>query len=278
MKKIYVQAGHAIKKEVGKSLQKRHSVPRWALLLIVIAVPWFGAKFPDPGSYYYKQDSQQPVTGLAPAPLEAATSLDPIAGIDVSMWQGSIDWQLVKESGIRFVIIKATEGVTYVDPSFIANWDGAKEAGLLVSTYHILWPQLSAAKQAKHFLNTMGERKADFPLALDVELKGAGGNIGATVEEVLLALEAGEGRKPIIYTAQSFWADNVGWAPGWWEYPLWVADYDASSPAMPAGWDTYSVWQYSNTGKVPGIHGNVDLNVFVGGLQELSNLGRQETQ
>ncbi|GAF68328.1 unnamed protein product [marine sediment metagenome] len=192
------------------------------------------------------------------------------------MWQGDIDWEAVKESGIEFVIIKATEGVTYVDPTFIANWDGAKEAGLLVSAYHMLWPQLSPTKQAEHFLNTMGEREADFPLALDVELNKTEGNIGAVVEEVLLALEAKEGRKPIIYTAQSFWGRHVGWAPGWSAYALWVADYGAAAPAIPVGWEVYDFWQHSNRGSVPGISGNVDLNIFVRGTEGLNNLGRKE--
>lgn len=268
MKKIYVQAGQAMKKEVSQSLRKRHSIPRWALLLLaLIVVPVFSEKFPGP---------QQPITGLAPAPLEATASLDPIAGIDVSKWQGPIDWQLVKESGIRFVIIKATEGTNYVDPLFVAHWDGAKKAGLLTSAYHMLWPNLSASEQAAHFLNTMRDRQPDFPLVLDVELRKGMGKFkaGAMAEETLLLLEESDGRKPIVYTAQSVWGEIVGWAPGWHKYPLWVAGYDTSTPLMPTGWEVYSLWQYDSQGKVPGISGNVDLNVFVGGTQDLSNLGR----
>lgn len=273
MKKICARAGRSAGRAVGTKLRKRHSVPLW-LLLALIGIVAFCNKFPDPGSYYYRQDPQQLGTeAIVQASGPIPSKPDPIAGIDVSMWQGSIDWEAVKESGIEFVIVKATEGITYVDPTFIANWDGAKEAGLLVSAYHMLWPQFPAAKQAEHFLNTMGERKTDFPLALDVELKGAGGNIGAVVEEVLLALEARDGRVPIIYTAQSIWNTHVGWAPGWHRFSLWVADYNAVAPAIPVGWDTYSFWQHSSTGKVPGISGNVDLNIFVGGLQDLSNLG-----
>lgn len=272
MKKIYKQAGQAMKKEVSQSLRKRHSVPRWVLLLLaLIVVPVFSERFPGP---------QQPVTGpvvqaSAPIPLEATPpDPGPIAGIDVSEWQqGPIDWQAVKESGVEFVIIKATESSTRVDPCFTTNWEGAKAAGLLVSAYHVVQPHRSAATQAKHFLDTMADRQPDFPFALDVELPGVG-NIGAIVEEIALVVEASDGRKPLMYTAKFFWGANVGWAPGWHKYPLWVADYDASSPAMPTGWDTYSFWQHSNSGKVPGISTNVDLNIFVGGLQDLSNLGR----
>lgn len=192
----------------------------------------------------------------------------PIKGIDVSKWQGDIDWQAVADSGIKFAIIKATEGTSYVDPYFAANWEGAKAAGLLVSAYHMLWPSLLAEKQAAHFLATLGDRKADLPLVLDAE-RPAVGNIGAFVEEMALAVEAADGRKPFIYTAQNYWNTHVGWAPGWADYPLWVADYDAASPAMPTGWDSYTIWQYSSTGRVAGISGNVDLNLFQGNLQEL---------
>lgn len=273
------EAGHAVGTEASRALRKRRSVPTWALLAI-LAVFLFSIKFPDPGSYYYKREQVSAVSAEEGQPAVPSNPVrpaemtgGPIQGIDVSMWQGAIDWQAVANSGIEFVIIKATEGTTYVDPCFVANWDGAKQAGLLVSAYHMLWPKLSASTQAKHFLDTMGERQPDFPLALDVEKRQGVGNIGATVETVLLALAAGDGRKPIVYTAKSVWGDLVGWAPGWHEYPLWVADYDAAAPAMPTGWDAYTFWQHSSTGAVPGISGNVDLNTFIGGPSDLCGLG-----
>lgn len=275
-KKAVAEAGRAVGSEIGRGLCVRLPVPVWVFLLFlaVVIVP---IKLPDQGSYYYKREPIPVVSaeGAAPESLAQAAEMvgGPIQGIDVSKWQGPIDWQAVKGSGVEFVIIKCTEGTAYIDPLFAEHWDGAKGAGLLVSAYHMLWPNLSASKQAAHFLNTMGDREPDFPLALDVELRG-GGNIGAVVEEVLLALEAGDGRRPIIYTAQSVWGDIVGWAPGWHEYPLWVADYDAATPAMPSGWDSYTFWQYSSTGSVPGISGNVDLNAFVGGRAALASLGR----
>ena len=196
------------------------------------------------------------------------TPVLPIQGLDVSMWQGEIDWQAVAAAGYRFVIIKASEGLNYVDPCFAANWDGAKQAGLLVSAYHVFWPTLSGEKQAKHFLDTLGERKADFPLAVDVERRGAS-NSGAAVEAFLLIVKEADGRNPLVYTAQGVWNAAVGWAPGWHCYPLWVADYDAASPAMPAGWDDWAIWQYSNKGSVPGIEGHVDLDMFQGSEVQL---------
>ena len=200
-------------------------------------------------------------TDMPASPTDTPTG--PIQGLDVSMWQGEIDWQAVAAAGYKFVIIKASEGVNYVDPCFVANWDGAKQAGLLVSAYHVFWPTLSGEKQAKHFLDTLGERKADFPLAVDVERRSAS-NSGAAVEAFLLAVKEADGRNPLVYTAQAVWNAAVGWAPGWHVYPLWVADYDAANPAMPAGWDDWTIWQYSNKGSVPGIAGHVDLDMFQG--------------
>jgi len=260
-------------KQTGKFMQKRRTLPTWALLLI-LAVFVVMIALPDQGSYYYKvQEPTRVPVGTQPT-VVSRTIIGPIAqvhaqtvqeptemrGIDVSKWQGVIDWVQVAESDVEFAIIKATEGTTYVDPYFVANWDGARAAGVLVSAYHMLWPTLSAEKQAAHFLATLGERNADLPLALDVEKAGSG-NIGAVVEAWLVKVAEADGRKPFIYTAQAIWNKTVGMAPGWHEYPLWVADYDAASPAMPAGWDTWTCWQHSSTGKVAGISGNTDMNV-----------------
>lgn len=276
-------AAHAVGADAGRALKKTYPVPL-GVLLALAALFVFGISFSDQGSYYTKRQAAVPVVSAEehqpqpPAPVSAAPAEmtgGPINGIDLSKWQAlPIDWDAVARSGVEFVIIKATEGTTYVDPSFADHWAGAKKAGLLVSAYHMFWGNLDAAAQAEHFLSTMGDRVADFPLSLDVELNKGVGNIGAGVEEMLLALEAGDGRKPIVYTAQSIWGSLVGWAPGWSAYALWVADYDAAMPAMPTGWDRYHFWQHSSTGSVPGIVGNVDLNEFVGSREALMALGR----
>jgi len=248
------------------------------VLVAMLAVHGMGLSVPPPAVTVAEPIPQ--ATEPAPTPVaqadtvasvvqaDATTAPGPILGLDVSMWQGEIDWQAVAAAGYRFVIIKASEGLNYVDPCFAANWDGAKQAGLLVSAYHVFWPTLSGEKQAKHFLDTLGERKADFPLAVDVERRGAS-NSGAAVEAFLLIVKEADGRNPLVYTAQGVWNAAVGWAPGWHCYPLWVADYDAASPAMPAGWDDWAIWQYSNKGSVPGIEGHVDLDMFQGSEVQL---------
>jgi len=276
-------ATHAVGTDAWRALSKTYPVSL-AVMLAIVSMFVFGISFSDQGSYYTKKQAAVPVVSAEEhqsqpaAPVRAVPAEmtgGPIRGIDVSMYQPlPIDWDAVARSGVEFVIIKATEGTTYVDPSFADHWAGAKKAGLLVSAYHMFWGNLDAAAQAEHFLSTMGDRVADFPLSLDVELNKGVGNIGAGVEEMLLALEVGDGRKPIVYTARSIWGSLVGWAPGWSAYALWVADYDAAMPAMPTGWDSYCFWQHSSTGSVPGIQGHVDLNTFIGSRVELMALGR----
>jgi len=276
------EAARAVGKDTGRVLKKTHPTPLWVILLLGVLVV-FAMKFPDQGSYYdieqaaamSAQEPQPEPTALASAMLATASG-GPIRGMDASKWQPPIDWDAVFQSGIKFAFIKCTEGVSYIDPSFADHWAGAKNAGLLVSAYHLLWPNLSASRQAAHFLSTMGDREADFPLALDVELRKGMGRFeaGPVVEEVLVLLEAGDGRKPIVYTAQSVWGEIVGWAPGWKDYYLWVADYDAIVPAQPTGWVTYHFHQHSSTGSVPGVRGNVDLNTFIGSREALMALGR----
>jgi len=279
------EATRAVGADAGRALKKTYPMPMWVIILLGVLVV-FAMNCPDQGSYYTNRQESVPVVSAEeyqppPLPVSAVPAEmtgGPIRGIDVSMWQPlPIDWDAVARSGVEFVIIKATEGTSYTDPSFADHWAGAKKAGLLVSAYHMFWGNLSASAQAEHFLSTMGDRAADFPLSLDVELNKGVGNIGAGVEEMLLALKAGDGRKPIVYTAQSIWGSIVGWAPGWHEYPLWVADYGfwgAATALMPIGWDTYHFHQHSSTGSVPGIKGNVDLNEFVGSREALMALGR----
>jgi hypothetical protein len=93
-------------------------------------------------------------------------------GIDVSRWQGDIQWEKVASAGYRFAVIRATVGETYTDPRFDANWAGARDAGLLVSAYHVLKPEHPADSQVARLFETLGDRRADLPLVLDIELHG----------------------------------------------------------------------------------------------------------
>jgi lysozyme len=193
-------------------------------------------------------------------------------GIDVSHYQGEINWHRVAAAGYRFAVIRATIGDYYTDPRFYVNWRDAKAAGLLVSAYHAVRPGRPVDSQIDRFFDALGYRKADLPLVLDIE-KDDGcspAEITACVRDCLRRVEQRDDRKPIIYTAAWFWNPNVLPSPEWSEYDLWVAHYGAPAPMLPAGWDEWKFWQHSETGDVPGIGtGATDLDWFAGSYEDL---------
>lgn len=192
-------------------------------------------------------------------------------GIDVSRWQGKINWEAVAAAGYRFAVIRATIGNYYTDPRFYENWSNARDAGLLISAYHVVAPERPADAQIERFFDALGERKSDLPLVLDVELSRGVSQAGITacVKDCLQMVEQRDGRKPIIYTAKWFWNDRVLESPEWAAYDLWVANYGVSAPTLPAGWNEYKFWQYSDKGRVPGIAAATDLNWFAGSYADL---------
>ncbi|ODA09256.1 GH25 family lysozyme [Paenibacillus polymyxa] len=197
-------------------------------------------------------------------------------GIDVSRYQGKIDWKAVKEDGISFAFIKASQGQRYVDPTFITNAKGAKEAGVLLGAYHFLdATSVEAAKaEAWHFAEVLeqvgGGKSLDLPPVMDYENNP--GNLSKTLISAvalafLLELERITGRKPIIYTGNAFAANFNASLGG---YPLWIARYsDTRVPSDTVTWKRWDIWQYSDSGKIAGIKGNVDLNEFYGTADQL---------
>ncbi|WP_441926243.1 glycoside hydrolase family 25 protein [Paenibacillus sp. 2TAF8] len=197
-------------------------------------------------------------------------------GIDVSRYQGNIDWAKVKASGMTFVFIKATEGRTYIDPNFQKNVTGALGAGMMVGTYHFFrGTSVEIAKaEAAHYANTLnqigGAKTLQLPPVMDYEnnpenLSKAQMN---TVAKVFLTeLQRLTGVKPIIYTGNSF-AANFDTSLG--SYDLWIARYSNTRvPNDQPAWKRWTFWQYTDSGKVNGISGNVDMNEFEGTAAQL---------
>jgi lysozyme len=195
-----------------------------------------------------------------------------IPGIDISHFQGTIDWSAVAQAGKMFAFVKATQGLTYVDPQFHANWAGAKAAGLLRGAYHFYQPGDDPRQQAEFFLATVGLGPGDLPPALDVETsKGqTAGEIVQGVQEWLSTVQQALGVTPLLYTDRTFW--NTLGAEGFGGYPLWIAEYGVASPVLPAGWTSWTFWQSSETGTVPGVTGSLDLDLFQGSLEDLRRL------
>jgi GH25 family lysozyme M1 (1,4-beta-N-acetylmuramidase) len=220
--------------------------------------------------------------GLAVAsPAQAQTR---VAGIDVSNYQGSINWTSVRNSGVQWAYIKATEGTTYKDPRFNTNYVAAYNAGVIRGAYHFARPgSSSGAAQANYFASNGGGWSADnltLPGAVDLEAPPSGAACyGLTttqmrnwITDFYNTYKAATGRDVVIYTTASWWNSCTGsWTGMASKSPLWIAHWGAAAPTLPAGWSstTWTFWQYTATGSVSGIAGNVDRDHFNGSRDRL---------
>jgi lysozyme len=195
-----------------------------------------------------------------------------IRGIDVSHYQGRIDWPVVAASGPRFVFLKATEGVRYVDPTYLRNKLGAERAGLIVGAYHFATPNRhpnDAVREADHFVDTARLQPGNLVPVLDLETTGGLSHRRLTrwILAWLRQVRDRLGVRPIVYTSPIGWAlrtgDSAAIANAGYEQ-LWVAHWDVDRPSVPAsawGGHGWTFWQRSECGTVPGIRGCVDVDV-----------------
>jgi GH25 family lysozyme M1 (1,4-beta-N-acetylmuramidase) len=212
------------------------------------------------------------VGALGVAGLAIEGSSYALQGIDVSHWQGTINWTSVRQAGKRFAFCKATEGIDFTDPRFATNWPAMKAVGILRGAYHMGRPAVDAVAQADFFYDTVRPSSGDLPLVLDLERTDSLGQpqIRAFTEAFVARITTRMGRTPIIYTGYYFWNDMVN-CPTNLGCPLWLAAWN-NNPLVPAVWSTYTFWQYSSTGSVSGISGDVDLDAFNGTKSALNNL------
>ena len=207
-----------------------------------------------------------------------------IHGIDVSHYQGIIDWELLRNQGtiddcpIRFVMIKATEGSTKVDSRFHENFFKAREYGFTRGAYHFFSLQSSAADQARHFVRTVKLEKGDLPPVLDVEQRPVSQSREEFRQSVLQWLHIVEryyGVKPILYTYYKFKVEYLNDSV-FNQYPYWIAHYYVDSVEYKGPW---KFWQHTDAGSLSGIKGPVDFNIYNGSYYDLRQLtiGSQET-
>lgn len=207
---------------------------------------------------------------------EAFSAASP-TGVDVSLWQhpggNPIDWQQVRLAGNSFAIVKATEGLGYVNPHFAEDSAAAAEAGLIVGSYHMGRAHESAALQAAEYAAALASQpQPSLPPVLDIEYNNGVSPAGmqAWIREFVTEIERLTGRKPIIYTYRYFWEQEVGNTTEFSDYPLWLAAYQSTPPTvMPGGWDNMVMWQNSGNDRVPGIAVDVDTNIFNGDESQL---------
>ena len=221
--------------------------------------------------------------GLVGPLTRAKMFTDLVHGIDVSHWQGAIDWAAVAASGVRFAWCKAGQGYGGKDPRWLENVAGCNENGILVGAYHFAVPDRrpdDALTEARHCVARMAGLQLELPPVLDLELNGAR-LAPAELEDWALTWLAEvaqlTGRRPVLYSGNHFLRKhaNGGARIAASGCRLWVARYRGgqhTDPGPTGGFTSWAIWQHSCTGKVPGIDGNVDLNVLADGEATLADL------
>ena len=198
-----------------------------------------------------------------------------IRGIDISHHQGLINWDKLRwakigEEPIAFVFMKATEGVSLVDHRFAFNFHQAKEVGLIRGAYHFFVPGVPAQAQAEHYLRQAQLEHGDLPPVLDIETIGK-----LSPEELrrealvwLRAVEQHYKVVPILYTNYKFKRNYLN-TKDFDKYPYWIAHYYVKTLHYDGPW---KFWQHTDKGDLPGVRGDVDLNVFNGSMYNLKKL------
>ena len=190
-----------------------------------------------------------------------------VSGIDVSYYQGTIDWSAVAGDGIEFAFIRVSDGLGYPDPDFATYWADSRAAGVLHGAYQFFEPSQDPIAQADMLLQAMGPMQADdLPPVIDVEVTDGldSASVSTAVEAWVEHVQAAIGRAPIVYTGKYFWDDNVG--ANMSSSPLWHAQYTtASCPDIASTWSSWALWQYDDAGAVAGIPaGGVDMDRWNG--------------
>lgn len=246
-------------------------MPRWAFWLGGLAVSllyiWcFYVFFVGPTSFRWRAlygDHQYP-DGYE------------IHGIDISHYQGEINWDRLQHAMIagyplRFIIIKSTEGSTKLDECFNDNFHSALEYGFIRGAYHFWSNKSSAREQAYYFLKQVHLENGDLPPVLDIEHFPKGRSVEDFQRDVLTWLHIVEDRyhvKPILYTYYKFKEQYLS-APVFDDYPYWIAHYYVTKIEYQGAW---KFWQHTDAGRLPGIKGYVDFNVYSGSYYDLKKL------
>jgi len=207
-----------------------------------------------------------------------------IHGVDVSHYQGTIDWQTLSQQGLDFAVIKATEGSTHIDDRFDENWQAAEQTHLYLGAYHFFSFDSEGDRQAASYIETVGSLEGKLAPVVDVEYYGTKksnpperAEVIKKLKDLLEALEQHYQIKPIIYTTFTVYNDYI---KGEFEgYPLWVRSIYCP-PAVLFG-NKWSFWQYMDTAMLEGYVGDqkyIDVNVFNGTREDLEELVIQKTE
>jgi lysozyme len=194
-----------------------------------------------------------------------------VVGIDLSEYQGEVNWPEVnaieEKFPIQFVFVRATVGNDRVDKAFDKNWLGAKDRKIIRGAYHYYRPNENSLEQAALYIKTVRLYKGDLPPVLDIEKLPENQSVARLkigLRRWLEAVEAHYKVKPIIYTGEKYYDDFL--KEEFSDYLFWIANYNFYREKMKEDW---LFWQFTEKGSVPGIIGNVDVNIYNGDFQQL---------
>jgi lysozyme len=217
--------------------------------------------------------------GVIPLPLWIALATTTtcgaparLSGIDVSKYQGVVDWDRVKAAGVAFAFARVSDGIDNVDETFERNYVAMKEAGVRRGAYQYFRASVDPIAQANLFIAAVQRLgRPDLPLVADVETDDGQPPevLRAQLRRWLRRVERKMHRRPMIYTPPSV-GQILG--PKFRRWHLWVAHYTGECPTVPPGWRRWTFWQHSNKGRVDGIAGDVDLDQFAGSPRALQRL------
>lgn len=260
---------------MARKRNNRKRLPRWVwwlggMAVVAVYIAIFYYFFVGPTGFRWRA-----IYGDAQYPEGYETQ-----GIDVSHYQGEIDWNalrtaLINKCPVRFVIIKSTEGASIIDENFEENFEQAREYGFIRGAYHFWSTKSSARDQAYFFLDKVKLEEGDLPPVLDVEIKRKDQPVDEFQRDVLTWLHTVEDRyhvKPIIYTGYKFKMKYLS-DPRFDAYPYWISHYYVDKMQYKGEW---KFWQHTDAGQLPGIEGNVDLNIYNGSFYDLKQLCIQE--
>jgi GH25 family lysozyme M1 (1,4-beta-N-acetylmuramidase) len=217
--------------------------------------------------------SASPTATPTPTPVPTPAPWRCVSGIDVSNWQGTINWGKVASSGVKFAFMKATEGGDYTDPTYATNRLNANANGVVIGAYDFAQPSTTrgqAEAEADYFVSVAQPRAGDLAPVLDLETTNnlSPANLQTWVKKWMYRVYQRTGLRATIYVSPSFWNNAMG-GTAWFAQngfrTLWIANWGVSSPTVPASnWGGYSwtFWQWTSSGTVPGISGRVDMDRF----------------
>jgi lysozyme len=189
-------------------------------------------------------------------------------GIDVSYYQGDITWPRVAKAGVQFAFIRAYDGVDIFDTRFLANWKGAKAANVWRGAYQFFRPEVSPVDQADVLIKALRNHGAgELPPVLDIEVT-SGLSLDVVAQRAKTWVDRVRdqlGVEPIVYTNPGLWRMRAATELG--TQPLWLAHYTTLCPELARPWTRWSYWQFTEDGRIDGIDGPVDLDVYQGTLR-----------